>query len=479
MDDDPDGNGEDIAKVALAGGQAPFLPRRTRSLCPKCGEVIDATLSDVDGQVVMTKVCPDHGHFETLVSSDAEHYIRSAHHERPGKEPLHRLGVVERGCPHDCGLCPEHRQHTCVGVIEITGLCDLECPVCFAEASDGDHLPLDTVKGMIDLLVECEGEVEVLQISGGEPTSHPDILEILEYAGQQGVRYPMLNTNGLRLADPEFARAVARTVPSEGSTVGTPVIYLQFDGMTDEVYEALRGRPLLEAKLQAIDNCRDTGMSVVLVPTIVEGVNEHQMGAIIELALSDPAIKGVNFQPAARVGRFALDEGVEDVAMTIPDVLRAIDEQTEGEVGIDSFVTVPCPHPACSAMSYVYRDDEMSMTLLDLVDTDLFMKFMADQAVPFGQVVSETLETAAEAFDVSGMVGQEIQGLACCPTGFQVPAIRELIDRITLVTVHAFMDASNFDLERASKCCVTEVLADGRMVPFCVYNNIYRNAGGC
>lgn len=303
MDDDPEGNGEDIAKVALAEGQASFLPRLTRSLCPACGEVIDATLSDVDGQVVMTKECPDHGSFETLVSSDAEHYIRSARHERPGKEPLQRLGSVERGCPHDCGLCPEHRQHTCVGVIEITGVCDLECPVCFADASDGDHLPLETVKGMIDLLVECEGDVEVLQMSGGEPTSHPDILDILEYAGHQGVRYPMLNTNGVRLADPEFARAVSETVPSEGSTMGTPVIYLQFDGVTDDVYKALRGRPLLKTKLQAIDNCRDAGMSVVLVPTIVKGVNDHQIGAIIELALSDPAIKGVNFQPAARVGR--------------------------------------------------------------------------------------------------------------------------------------------------------------------------------
>jgi uncharacterized radical SAM superfamily Fe-S cluster-containing enzyme len=452
-----------------------MFPRDSRSLCPECRRVIDCTLEDRDGRVVMSKFCPEHGHFEVLVSADAVHYADAARYERPGKEPLKRLGTVERGCPHDCGLCPSHRQHTCVGVIEVTSQCDLGCPVCFADASGGEHLPLDTIRSMVDLLVECEGEVEVLQISGGEPTTHPEILEILRYSGEAGVRYPMLNTNGLRLADPDFARAVADTVPTGSSAVGLPAIYLQFDGVTDDVYETLRGEPLLDRKLQAIDNCRENGMSVVLVPTVVRDVNDHQLGAILEFALSDPAIKGVNYQPAAMVGRYHMeDEG----PMTIPEVLETLEDQTEGEVGRDSFVTVPCPHPACSVASYVYRDEERTVTLLDLVDTDLFMKHMADQAVPFGQMVSETIESAADVLEMADMVGEEIIGLACCPTGIKVPPIRELIDRVTLVTVHAFMDPANFDVERASKCCVTEVLPDGRMVPFCVYNNLERG-GEC
>ena len=422
----------------------------------------------------MSKTCPDHGPFEVVVSSDAAHYVDAARYERPGKEPLLRLSTTNRGCPEDCGLCDAHRQHTCVGVIEVTSDCDLACPVCFADASEGHHLPLDTVKAMVDTLVECEGEVEVLQISGGEPTTHPDILDIVRYAGEAGVRYPMVNTNGVRLADPEFARALSETVPTGTSAEGLPVVYLQFDGVTDDVYETLRGGPLLDLKLRAIDNCRENGMSVVLVPTVVRGVNDHQMGRVLELALSDPGIKGVNFQPAARVGRYDVPgEG----PMTIPEVLEALEAQTEGEVSRDSFITVPCPHPACSVANYVYRDDEVTTTLLDLVDTDLFMKHMADQAVPFGQMVSETLTSAADVLEMADMVGEEIVGLACCPTGIRVPPIRELIDRVTLVTVHAFMDASNFDVERASKCCVTEVLPDGRMVPFCVYNNLHR--GGC
>jgi uncharacterized radical SAM superfamily Fe-S cluster-containing enzyme len=465
------GNDIDI----MATGNATFLPRETQSLCPVCKTVVNAVLEDRDGRVVMTKTCVDHGAFETVVSSDASHYADAARYERPGKEPFKRLGTMERGCPHDCGLCEAHRQHTCVGVIEVTSVCDLECPVCFAEASGGGHVPLDTVKGMVDTLVECEGEVEVLQISGGEPTTHPDILNIVRYAGAAGVRYPMVNTNGIRLTDPDFARALAETVPTGRSTVGLPVVYLQFDGVTDDVYETLRGEPLLDLKLQAIDNCRANGMSVVLVPTVVRGINDHQLGAILEFALSDPVIKGVNYQPAAQVGRY--DVPGED-PMTIPEVLQAVEEQTEGEVGMDSFVTVPCPHPACSVASYVYRDDEMTATLLDLVDTDLFMKVMADQAVPFGQMVSETIESAADVLEMADVVGEEIVGLACCPSGFRVPAVRELIDRVTLVTVHAFMDTSNFDVERASKCCVTEVLPDGRMIPFCVYNNLHRH-GGC
>ena len=459
------------------GEDGPYLPKASKSLCPKCSRVVDCWLCEVDGRVVMDKTCPDHGAFQTLVSSDAEQYVQRARFERPGKEPLKRMGTIGRGCPEDCGLCPDHRQHTCVGVIEITDRCNLECPVCFADSGGTTDLPLETVKGMIDLLVECEGAPEVLQISGGEPTMHPDLLEILRYAGEAGVRYPMLNTNGLRLANPTFARAVSQTVPGEGSAVGTPVIYLQFDGVTDETYEALRGRPMLAEKLQAIDNCREAGMSVVLVPTIVKGVNCHEMGAIIELALHDPAIKGVNFQPVARVGRYDLDDDRDDV-MTIPDVISAIEEQTEGEIGAASFVAIPCPHPACSVCSYVYCDDESTVTLLDLVDTDMFMSYMADQAVPFGQVISETLESVGGAFSVPDVLGADVlTGLSCCPSGISLPNVRELIDRVTLVTVHAFMDANNFDLERAQKCCVTEVLPDGRMVPFCVYNTLQRREG--
>jgi uncharacterized radical SAM superfamily Fe-S cluster-containing enzyme len=425
-----------------------------------------------DGKVVMAKECPDHGTFEVLVSSNASGYIESARFERPGKEPLVRLGKTELGCPNDCGLCPAHKQHTCVGVIEVTTDCDLACPVCFAAAGDGHPLPLETVRGMIDTLVECEGEPEILQLSGGEPTTHPDILEILRYAAESGVRYPMLNTNGLRLSDPDFARDVAAAVPGGGGPVGTPVVYLQFDGVTEGPYETLRDRPMLTEKLRAIENCREFGMSVVLVPTIVRGVNDHEVGALVEMALSDPIIKGVNFQPAARIGRF----DIESDRMTIPEVLQAIEEGTEGIVGKDSFVPVPCPHPACSVCCYVYRDGERTLTLLDLVDTDMFMAYMADQAVPFGQVVSETLESAASALSLEDLAGQVLfEGLSCCPGGIRVPEVRELIDRVTLITVHAFMDEMDFDLDRARKCCVTEVLPDGRMVPFCVYNTLHRD----
>ncbi|MCK5251409.1 MAG: hypothetical protein KAQ96_00610, partial [Thermoplasmata archaeon] len=159
--------GDTVNEVEVAvTGNPTFLPRGTRSLCPVCRTVVDAILEDVDGRVVMSKTCPDHGHFETIISSNAAHYMDAARYERPGKEPLMRLSTSSRGCPHDCGLCEAHRQHTCVGVIEVTSVCDLGCNVCFADASDGEHVPLDTVKTMVDTLVECEGEVEVLQISG-------------------------------------------------------------------------------------------------------------------------------------------------------------------------------------------------------------------------------------------------------------------------------------------------------------------------
>lgn len=274
----------------------------SQSVCPQCLKVINCQIVFRENKVYMRKYCEEHGLFEVLIYSDADDYRNAARYNKPGKKPLHYQGSVVKGCPEDCGLCEAHLQHTCVGVIEITDRCNLKCPVCFADAKGSFTLPFERIKKMIDLYVKCEGEPEVLQISGGEPTLHPDIFRILEYVSQKGIKFPMLNTNGLKLANREFAEKISHTIENDDLPVGKPLIYLQFDGLSDDTYRTLRGRLLLDLKMQALENCRELGMTVALVPTIVKGVNEHEIGPIIDLALSDSNIKTVDFQPVTLVG---------------------------------------------------------------------------------------------------------------------------------------------------------------------------------
>jgi uncharacterized radical SAM superfamily Fe-S cluster-containing enzyme len=214
----------------------------TRSICPDCREVIDAHVFSRDGKVFMKKRCKNHGLFESLISSDVERYTNAYKFNRQGMMPLKFGTDVKEGCPYDCGLCPDHEQHSCVGVIEITNACTLRCPTCFTTVEGHDFLSLEKVGYMLDEFIHHEGSTpEVIQFSGGEPTIHPNILEMINLARQKNIKFVMLNTNGVKISiDESFVMELAKL---------DPVVYLQFDGFRKETHERLRGEDLREIKL--------------------------------------------------------------------------------------------------------------------------------------------------------------------------------------------------------------------------------------
>ncbi len=451
-----------------------ILLKTSQSVCPECLKIIEAGVFSRNNKVYLRKTCEEHGTVEVPVYSDTKEYLKAVKHNKPGAKPLHYQGRVREGCPRDCGLCEDHKQHTCVGIIEITEKCNLQCPVCFADSKNGASLPFDRVKKMIDLYVKCEGAPEVLQISGGEPTIHPDIINILKYAGSKGIKYPMLNTNGIKLADIDFANKILHTMDDRDSLIGRPLIYLQFDGVTEETYIALRGRPLLELKLKALENCRNLGMNVALVPTVVKGINDHEIGRIIDLALSDNNIKTVNFQPATLTGRFGPTDKLNR-RMTVPDILVEIEAQTSKLVKKKNFMNIPCSYPTCTTCNYVYKFDDNVFSIADFIDTEDFIEDSVNRAIPDEKLLSEVDQALKALFSMSAVLcsdkTEEALNAIC---GIKVPDIKGLVNNITLISVHAFMDEYSFDLERAKKCCVTEILPNGQMIPFCVYNVIYR-----
>jgi 7,8-dihydro-6-hydroxymethylpterin dimethyltransferase len=440
---------------------------RTQSICPRCRAVLDAEVRVRDGRVVLSRSCPDHGPFDAVVYGDADRYLEIQRFNKPGAAPLERQTQALVGCPHDCGICPEHAQHTCLGVIEVNTACNLDCPICFAESGThqnghGFSLTLDQVESMLDSFVRAEGEPEAVQLSGGEPTIHPQILDMLAAAKRHDIPLVMLNTNGIRLArDPAFAPALAE--------LGIHV-YLQFDGLDEETQLAIRGRPLTEEKLRALERCAEAGVSVSLAAAIERGVNEHEVGAILRFGIEHPAVTGAFFQPVTHAGRFLSDSDPLD-KLTNSDVIEAIAAQLPEWFRADDFVPVPCCSPSCRSATFALYDGRDVVPLTRLVDVELYLDYVSNRAIPDVDV-REALEGlwSAKAAGGSGPVAERLECIACATA---LPAeLREVAARGFMVVVQDFQDPYTLDIAKLRKCCVSEITPDGRLIPFCAYNSV-------
>ena len=445
----------------------------TQSLCPECLRLVPAKIITRQGRVYFRKRCPVHGVREDFVCSDVRQYDRMEF-SLEGKMPA-RFGVEpEHGCPFDCGLCTEHEQHTCIGLVEITSSCNLSCPMCYAASGPGGkHLSYDECVRAIDRLVEVEGRPEVLQLSGGEPTIHPDFTRLLRYACQQPIDMVMINTNGLRLAHDS---ALIDELAEWRSRLE---VYLQFDGFRAETSRQLRGEPLVETKLAAIDALGKAGVRVILVCTLQAGVNDDEIGALVRFGLARPWITGISFQPATYSGRHVLPETLER-RITFPDVVRGVVEQTDGLFQMDDFLPLPCAHPNCHSLSYAYRSGTTVVPIARFIDARKHLDLLAN-GITFTRVrTRELIERylgrtgCCSGGDCGPMAGSPADEMA---GEFFSRALAERLSPADVfrITVTSFLDAYNFDVRRLMKCCIHHVLPSGHVIPFCAYNVLYRD----
>ena len=438
----------------------------TRSICPECQAVIDAQIIIRDGKVFMRKRCPSHGWFEGIISSDSQMYVDSVKFNKPGTLPLEFSTEVKDGCPLDCGLCPEHKQHICLALIEVNTACNLNCPVCFANAGAGYSLTLEQVEGMLDRFVEIEGDPEVIQFSGGEPTIHPQLLEMIQAAKDRGIRQVMVNTNGIRIAkDDRFLEELAKL---------EPVVYFQFDGLRPETYRTIRGEDLLDLKLLALDRLHQAGLNTVLVAAIEYGVNVDEVGAIVEFGLRHPAVRGVVLQPVTHVGRHMPFDPMQRV--TIPDVIHGIVDQTKGRFVLEDFVPVPCCFPTCQVNSYVLVDGEKIMPLPRLLNIDEYLDYITNRSLPKLPKFDEVRKALEGLWSASAVAGTEMtasQFQCACGPGMDLGYdLAHLNQHIFQIAIKDFMDPYTFNVKQAMKCCVGILVPDGRVIPFCTYNSV-------
>lgn len=469
----------------------------TQSLCPECLALVPAKIIEKNNRrVYFRKLCPTHGTREDFVCSDSRWYDRMEFNV-PGKVPAEFGIEPDKGCPYDCGLCTEHEQHTCIALIEITSSCNLECPMCYASSGPGGkHLTFDEACRSIDRIVQTETRPEIIQLSGGEPTIHPEFERIFEYACDQPVDYVMINTNGIRFAhDPPFLeRLAARKQRME--------VYFQFDGFSEHTSRLLRGEALLETKLRALENLGKHGIHTILVTTLQPGVNDGEIGEIVRFAIERPWITGVSFQPATYSGRHVLPEELER-RVTFPDVVKAIARQTDGLFREEDFMPLPCAHPNCHTLTYAWRTGTTVIPLTRFIEPKESLDLLANGITFTRPRARQLIETylgkmgccsggsctpsaadqpvqlvpqadAMHPLDVALQNGGG--GVQSAAMEFFNKALSETLSPrdVFRITITSFLDAYNFDVRRLMKCCIHHVLPSGHVIPFCAYNVLYR-----
>ncbi len=385
---------------------------------------------------------------------------------KAGDRPLKTQTRTEAGCPFDCGLCPDHEQHSCLAIIEINRACNLACPVCFANAADlhGSHRSLEEVERMLDALVESEGEPDLVQISGGEPTIHPDFFAILDAVKHRAIRHVMINTNGVRIAqDPPFVERLASYSPRLE-------VYLQFDSLRDEALMDLRGAKLSRIRQQALEALERVGLSTTLVAVVKRGVNDDEVGAIIRHALRWKCVRGVTFQPVQDAGRNdGFDASANRVILT--QIRREVGKS--GVFAVEDMIPLPC-NPDQISIGYALRDGEEVTPITRLLPRELILNgpnTISYEAYP---------ELKAKIFDLLSLATAQantedkLAGLLCCLPQAMVPEKLSYANSFRVVILQ-FLDRYNFDLGTVKRSCVHFVTTDGQIIPFDTYNSFYRD----
>ena len=479
------------------------LPKTTQSLCPECSQVIDAVLSeDERGRVIMEKRCPEHGYFRDVVYSDVKLYLKMEEWTfGDSRGVMNPLVPDATKCPDDCGLCSMHTSHSGLANLDLTNRCNLTCPVCFANANVAGYLyepSLEQVGRMLEVLRDEKPVAgRIVQFSGGEPTIYPHWFEALRLAKELGFSHVQCASNGIKFAEPGFAE--------KSHEAGLHTIYLQFDGVTDDIYLRTRGQALLETKLKAIENIRRAGMKICFVPTIVKGVNDHQVGDIVRLAIDNiDCVSAISFQPVSFTGRINRRE-LEQKRYTMSDLAHDVHRQTGICDPYEDWFPLACVtpfsklvsalrgeltthlscHPHCSLGTYLFvsaskkavpvtrfidvgsmlRDMDMLARKAGKIHMRLYSQVSAwnslrrhfhEERAPEGLTFAKFLETLQGLMDKRYGRGQaEKQGFTF---------------KTLMVAGMHFMDHYNYDIERVKRCVIHYAAPNGRIYPFCAYN---------
>lgn len=482
--------------------------RLTKSLCPEClsegsysAMLIDAQIYEEGGKVWQVKHCKVHGITKEIYWEDSELYHRASRYLSAGVRIENPNVSLEGACPRSCGLCSEHSSHTALGNIVVTNRCNLACWYCFFYAREDEHIyepSVEQIRAMLRNMKRLSPVgANVVQFTGGEPTLREDLISLIRVAREEGYQHIMVNTNGVRISqDAELAAKIAEAGRAGGGNI---ILYMSFDGVTQSTnpknYWEVPG---------AIQNCRKAGLGVVLVPTVIKGVNHHQLGDILKFAAANlDVVRGVNFQPVSLVGRMPPAER-EKRRITIPGVIKALEEQLPGVVYRDDFFPVPCVSPltdllefasgehkyrlsihfACGMATYLFKDGERLRSIAHFIDIEGLLEYLkhATQSTSF---LPRALLLSRILLNMRKFIRSAPEGinpgrvLSKAALRGDYTAFLDFHKNSLFIGMMHFQDAYNYDVERVKRCDIHYATPDGRIIPFCAFNVLpamYRDA---
>jgi len=481
-----------------------------QSLCPGCCQegkfdkmMLDSVTYTKDGKVWIMKECPEHGKFKELYWSDYGMYKKAEAYQDPGvKLENPKIEKKEINCPYDCGLCNEHESHTMLGNVALTNRCDLSCWYCFFYAKHGDPVYEPSLEQIKQMLADMKGVRPVganaVQLTGGEPTLREDLIYIVKIARDLGYDHVQLNTNGINLSKkPELCQQLR--------DAGSHVLYMSFDGVTAQT----NPKNYWEAP-QAIENCRKAGIGIVLVPTLIGGVNDHELGDIIRFGFGNiDTVRSVNFQPVSLVGMMPHKLRKEQ-RVTIPGAITRIEDQTGGEITRDDFFPIPCSknvtnfievmkqqpkyrlstHFACGMATYVFKEGDKMISLPQFFDVQGFFEYLGTLSddvtnarfknVAKAKVVGSVMLNIKKYVDNSKKPKdlKVVRMLAGAVTGGDYRGLEDFHKNSLFIGMMHFQDPYNWDIDRVHKCGIHYGMPDGRIIPFCTFNvlpELYRD----
>jgi uncharacterized radical SAM superfamily Fe-S cluster-containing enzyme len=438
------------------------------SLCPKCLKRVYGKIVFQDDKVYMLKTCQEDGRFKVLIATDVEYYKKCRNYMKRSEMPCSFGKKSKYGCPFDCGLCEDHEQHSCSAVIEITDRCNLKCSTCYASSGPkaGNHRSVEEVEKMLDIMVKSEGEPDVIQISGGEPTIHPNFFEILDIAKKKPIKHILLNTNGVRIANEEgFAEKLAKYMPAFE-------LYLQWDSMRPEVLKKLRGADLTKTRMKALTKLNELNLSTTLVVVVEKGLNDDELGELVDFAMKQPCVRGITFQPTQFAGRNK-EFNPETDRITPSDVRQRIIDQQNTFTEKD-LIPVPC-NPDTLTMAYGIKTLGKVHALTRYIDPGKLLEASKNTIVfERDEKLKAKLIELFSAGNSPTSSSKLFNSMLCCLPKMEAPK-NLTYNNIFRVLIMHFQDAYDFDVRAIKKSCVHIVHKDGRIIPFETMNLFYRD----
>ncbi len=438
---------------------------QTQSLCETCLAVVPAKIIFQHGNVYYQKRCMEHGLQKTLVSTDIEYFKRCKEYLKPGDMPNRFQTEIQHGCPHDCGLCPDHEQHSCLALFEIIDECNMHCPVCFANSApgQGNSRSMEDIEKMLQTLLDSEQQPDLVQISGGEPTLHPQLMEILRRLKASPIRHLMLNTNGIRIAlDSHLVAELSTLKPGFE-------VYLQFDSLKAAALQNIRGQDMRTIRQKALEQLEKHNISTTLVCVIRKGVNDDEIGELIKFAQQWNCVRGITFQPVQDAGRNTGETPSNRI--TLSEIRARIITAENPFTDID-MIPLPC-HPENISIGYGIKFDGNIIPVTGLLPRETLLKGV-DNTIAFEK--NAELETAfLKLFSLdacSEQTTEHLQTMLCC-----LPRIRSEglnYENVFRIVIMSFMDKYDFDLGSIKRSCTHFVEPNGKIYPFDTWNIFYR-----